>query len=152
MGYSPSNPRKPTKGIKSTLYNPINTECLLLEELCSALSNIDKSCLFLSVVDPEHQQNDVSDYMLNIMDAEDFPPLPVRNVMRNSVSVVLDHSRTLKLESLSISEVQASEIEEATRLQSEDPKWHKIRQDRITASVAGDIVRRRKGKYISMIQ
>lgn len=172
MGYSPSNPRKPTKGIKSTLYNPINTECLPLEELCSALSNIDKSCLFLSVVDPEHQQKDVgtkfgnfqkgsslatqqklhSDYMLNIMDAEDFPPLPVRNVMRNSVSVVLDHSRTLKLESLSISEVQASEIEEATRLQSEDPKWHKIRQDRITASVAGDIVRRRKGKYISMIQ
>uniref|UniRef100_A0A8W8NUK7 SWIM-type domain-containing protein n=1 Tax=Magallana gigas TaxID=29159 RepID=A0A8W8NUK7_MAGGI len=164
MGYSPSNPRKPTKGIKSTLYNPINTECLPLEELCSALSNIDKSCLFLSVVDPEHQQKDVgtkfgnfpkgsslatqqklhSDYMLNIMDAEDFPPLPVRNVMRNSVSVVLDHSRTLKLESLSISEVQASEIEEATRLQSEDPKWHKIRQDRITASVAGDIVRRRK--------
>lgn len=139
-----SNPRKTTKGIKSTLYNSINTECLPLEELCSALSNIDKSCIFLSVVDPEHQQKDYgtkfgnfpkgsslatqqklhSDYVLIIMDAEEFPPLPVRNVMRtcNSVSVVLDHSRTLKLESLSISDVQANEIEEATRLQSEDRK------------------------------
>lgn len=50
----------------------------------------------------------------------------------------------MKLESLSIFEIQANNIEVATRLQSQDPKWHTIRQDRITASVAGDIIRRRK--------
>ncbi|KAJ8313194.1 hypothetical protein KUTeg_009250 [Tegillarca granosa] len=34
-------------------------------------------------------------------------------------------------------------IENLTRLQSLDPKWHAIRKDRITASVAGDIVKRK---------
>lgn len=45
---------------------------------------------------------------------------------------------------MSISETQANNIKVTTRLKSQDPKWHKIRQDRITASVAGDIIRRRK--------
>lgn len=43
----------------------------------------------------------------------------------------------MKLESLSISEIQANNIKVTTRLQSRDPKWHKIRQDRITAFLPG---------------
>lgn len=60
------------------------------------------------------------------------------------MSIALDNSKSVKLESLSITEIQANNIEVTTRLQSRDPKWHKIRQDRITASVAGDIIRRKK--------
>lgn len=50
----------------------------------------------------------------------------------------------MKLESLSISEIQANNIKVTTRLQSRDPKWLKIRQDRITAFLPGSIIRRRK--------
>ncbi|XP_062581922.1 uncharacterized protein LOC134243706 [Saccostrea cucullata] len=163
-GFNTSDPRMKTRGLKTTLYNPINSECSPIGELCEALSSIDKSCLLLSVVSPSEQQKDVctkfgnfpigspigvqqklhSEYVLNILDAEDFPSLPKQNTMINNVAVVLDYNKSLKLESLSVSEMQASEIEISTRLQSQDPKWHKIRQDRITASVAGDIVRRKK--------
>ena len=61
------------------------------------------------------------------------------------LQVVLDYNAYIQFNSLSISENEAFEIEESTRLQSEDPKWHRVRKDRITASVAGDIVKRRKG-------
>ncbi|XP_061190100.1 uncharacterized protein LOC133197943 isoform X2 [Saccostrea echinata] len=45
--------------------------------------------------------------------------------------------------SLKVSEVQSQEIEQCTRFQSQYPKWHKIRRDRITASKAGEIAKRR---------
>lgn len=54
MGYFFSNFRKLIKGIKFILYNFINIECLLLEELCFVFLNIDKFCFFLLVVDLEY--------------------------------------------------------------------------------------------------
>ena len=162
----PQNPLRQTRGIKTTTYNPINTS-LPLSDLCMSLQTIDKSCLFLSVVNLDDQQKFVhtkfgkfpmgspigvqqklqSDYSLNILDTEDFPSLPLQNLMVNNVSIVLDHTKLLKLESLAVTEDQVRDIEKSTRLQSQDPKWHQIRQDRITASVAGDIIKRRKGQY-----
>lgn len=78
------------------------------------------------------------------MCVEYFPPMAVKNIMINEDSIALDYSISVILKSLSISEIHANNI--TTRLQSQDPKWHKILQDRITASLAGDIIRRRKDK------
>ncbi|KAJ8307432.1 hypothetical protein KUTeg_015516, partial [Tegillarca granosa] len=74
---------------------------------------------------------------------EDFPPLPVKNVMENEYSVVLDQQKCARFSSISITTEECHSIENLTRLQSLDPKWHAIRKDRITASVAGDIVKRK---------
>ena len=51
----PQNPLRQTRGIKTTTYNPINTS-LPLSDLCMSLQTIDKSCLFLSVVNLDDQQ------------------------------------------------------------------------------------------------
>ena len=83
------------------------------------------------------------------MDGEEFPALPASDFMENNVSVVLNHGKQVMLDSLVVTKAQAAEIEGSTRLQSQDPKWHKIRQERVTASIAGDIVRRKKGMKIS---
>ena len=48
-----------------------------------------------------------------------------------------------QLISLKVTQLHSIEIDESTRLQSADPKWHKIRKERITASNAGEIVKRR---------
>lgn len=51
--------------------------------------------------------------------------------MINEVIIVLDYCKTVKIDSLSISEIQANSTEVITRLQYQDPKWHRIRQDHI---------------------
>ena len=166
QGYS-KNPYKETRGVRSTLYNPIPSTIsdLPLTRLCDNLKTIDKSCLFLSVVDHENQARDTetkfgkfpkgsplaiqnklqSEYVLNILDAEDYPKLPLNEHMKNRVSIVLNEQKSVSLESLTVTSQQSAEIESMTQLQSKDPKWHRVRKERITASIAGDIVKRRKG-------
>ena len=58
---------------------------------------------------------------------------------------VLSEKQMQQLISLKVTPLHSIEIEESTRLQSSDPKWHKIRKERITSSNAGEIVKRRAG-------
>jgi hypothetical protein len=84
-------------------------------------------------------------YVLNILDACEFPRLPTENQMHQELNVVLDEKRTLSFSSIVVTEEESHQIEEMTQLQGEDPKWLAIRRDRITASVSGDIVEGRAG-------
>ena len=76
-----------------------------------------------------------------------MPNIPVK--MNNRLSLItmpiLNSSREVIFES------EVFETVEITRLHSDDPKWHRVRKDRITASVAGDIVKRRKGMLCLLI-
>ena len=81
------------------------------------------------------------------MNNTDFPDLPVKNCMSNNVQIALSYNQERRLESLKVTELECREIEENTRLQGNDPKWHKIRKDRITASNAGQIAKQRKGMH-----
>lgn len=167
QGYGTDFPQRQTRGLRSTLYNPIPSDVMNLDvkKLCEDVSKVDKTCLLLSNISFSNHITNVDtkfgkfprgsplatqqklhhDYVLSILDAGDFPDIPVKNMMVNELQVVLDYNAYIQFNSLSISENEAFEIEESTRLQSEDPKWHRVRKDRITASVAGDIVKRRKG-------
>lgn len=51
--------------------------------------------------------------------------------MVNEVIVVLDYCKAVQIDSLSISEIQANSTEVITRLQYQDPNWHRIQQDHI---------------------
>lgn len=172
LGFDMRNPYVPPRGIRTTLYNPIeNVSELPLQELCDNLEEVDDTCMLLSVVNLERQEKVVdtkfgkfpkgsplavqqkmnSNLILNILDADDFPKLPSQNVMINNISTVLSETKHLKTDSLSVTTDEASEIESLTQLQSQDPKWHRIRLDRITASIAGSIVKRRKGNYVKNV-
>ncbi|XP_056000210.1 uncharacterized protein LOC125676125 [Ostrea edulis] len=159
-----SSPQQP-RGLRSTLYNPINSVVPKISELCSRVSEADKTCLLLTVVnlsgkgDCEYtetkfgkfpkgsplavQQKLSPHYVLNILDASEFPLLPAENLMEQHLHIILDEKRTGSFSSIFVSEEECHQIEEMTRLQGESPKWHAIRRERITASVAGDIVKRR---------
>ena len=85
------------------------------------------------------------------MNNTDFPDLPVKNCMSNNVQIALSYNQERRLESLKVTELECREIEGNTRLQGNDPKWHKIRKDRITASNAGQIAKQRKGMHTCYI-
>ncbi|KAJ8300618.1 hypothetical protein KUTeg_022137 [Tegillarca granosa] len=162
-GYNQNNPYRQPRGLRSTMYNPIRSGLGDVSDLCKAIGEVDGDCLFLSVTSPASTDNMVqtkfgryptgspigiqqklsTHFVLNILDAEDFPPLPVKNVMVNEYSVVLDQQKCARFSPISITTEECHSIENLTRLQSLDPKWHAIRKDRITASVAGDIVKRK---------
>ena len=84
------------------------------------------------------------------MEVNDFPNLPVRNVMKDNASFVLSENQLNKFDSLKLTEDEAIEIEENTRNQSKDPKWHKLRHSRITALTAGETAKRRAGITIDL--
>ncbi|XP_048257330.1 uncharacterized protein LOC124136371 [Haliotis rufescens] len=75
-----------------------------------------------------------------------FPDFPLKNSIGPS-SIPTDHSdsQTVNLEALSVTIDQSIEIEKSTRTQSSLPKWRKVRQSRLTASVAGAIIKKKRG-------
>ncbi|CAC5356311.1 unnamed protein product [Mytilus coruscus] len=91
-----------------------------------------------------YQQKLSAHYILNILD-EDFPILPIDNFMLNTLQVALNRTKTTSFNAIQVSMDETRNIEVMTRLQSDDPRWHAVRRDRLTASVAGDIVKRRAG-------
>lgn len=164
QGYDRNNPQRATKGIKSTLYNPICGEEEL--DVNGFLDEIkDLNIMFNTSVENStervqtkfgnfqkgsvlsYQQKLATDYVLNLMEVNDFPNLPVRNVMKDNVSYVLSENQVKKFDSLKLTELESIEMEESTREQSNDPKWHKLRHARITASSSGEIAKRRAGNY-----
>ncbi|CAC5370189.1 unnamed protein product [Mytilus coruscus] len=156
-------PRGKPRGLRSTLYNPSKIDFPPVRELCEAVSKVDNSILMLSVCSgtsqettdtkfgkfPKgsalgYQQKLSAHYILNILD-EDFPILPIDNFMLNTLQVALNRTKTTSFNAIQVSMDETRNIEVMTRLQSDDPRWHAVRRDRLTASVAGDIVKRRAG-------
>lgn len=65
--------------------------------------------------------------------------------------VVLNEKKSRNFTSFFVTAKACHQIEEMTRLQSESPKWHALRRERLTASVAGKIVKRCAGNNTQQI-
>ncbi|KXJ17593.1 hypothetical protein AC249_AIPGENE24412 [Exaiptasia diaphana] len=162
-GYSRLTPLQEAKPIKSTLYNPIKTELPPLAEFMKHAKTTAPTSLIHTVVDLEqqsmvktkygdypkgsllsYQQKLHSDYIINLYNVLDFPNLPVKNVMITNYNYTLRQQQWVTLHGIEVNKEMAIELEESTRLQSSDPKWHKLRVDRLTASKAGEIAKRQR--------
>ncbi|CAC5419575.1 DHRS11 [Mytilus coruscus] len=92
VGYNTKSPYRQPRGLRSTFYNPIKVPLPPVADLCSAISDIDNSCLLLSVTSHHNTSNMIetrfgkypkgspisyqqklsSHFILNVLDA-DFP-------------------------------------------------------------------------------
>ncbi|KAK3099804.1 hypothetical protein FSP39_010007 [Pinctada imbricata] len=164
QGYDRQNPQRATKGIKSTMYQPMSKGVdLNIDALLSKTQGMD--ILFGTVADKEqttktvttkfgdyprgsvlsYQQKLHNDFIINLMEENTFPDIPVCNqIGSNNFNYVMTLNQSKLLESLSVSESECHEIEKCTHLQSQDRKWHNIRKERVTASNAGNIAKRKK--------
>ncbi len=138
--------------IKSTLYNPIRTMFPeSFDTFFEKLRVTNPSSTLLTTVPPtgtpfpeqvptkfgpfpkgcaiSYQQKLSPSYVLNIVDAQVFPDLPTScdNVGDNRYSSALTEAQVSVLESLGVTQLEATEIEKTTRLQSNEPKWKKLR-------------------------
>ncbi|XP_046570702.1 uncharacterized protein LOC124278911 [Haliotis rubra] len=153
-GYKSDGEDRP---VKSTLYNPIRSTLPPLEPFFSSLKLNHPDLSLLTTVpqtdEPappfvrtnfglfpkgstiSHQQKLSGNYLINIVDGF-FPDLPIsaEQTGENNYSSVLTESQTTLLDSLSVSQDEAVEIEKATRLQAQDKKWVRLRRHRVTAS------------------
>lgn len=174
-GYDQQNPSRQTKGIKSTLTNPITPGCIPTPPVQVLLYNLKQqniNCMLQSIIEPATnvnvnvmtkfgnfpkgccvavQQKLSPMYCINVLDADEFPNLPVSNVMLNNLSICLNKEKQTHLNSIYMNVEEVVQVEELTRLQSDTPKWHAIRRDRITASIIGDIAKRRAGTSIKFV-
>lgn len=112
--YNVKSPQRQPRGLKSTVYNPMNLSLPPVSQLCSSVSQTDSTCLLLSVVNVKEkgeslintkgkfskgsplavQQKLSSNYVLNILDAADSPLLPVTNAMIQEVQLVLNKKKS----------------------------------------------------------
>lgn len=170
-GYNRKDPTKETKAIKSKLYNPIRDQLPPVEDLlqdiqsvfptsllltCTATSDLTptintKFGLFPKGSPISYQQKLHSDYIINIYNAPNYPVLPVKNVMNPTYNIVLTQSQSISHSGIEVSIETSAQLEESTRLQSSNPKWHQLRYHRITASKAGEIYKRLRSKKFSFI-
>ena len=147
--------------IKSNLYNPLRTDVDwhtkhdkvqdTAPELLILAAIKEKPALtvpskfgpvpFGSVL--SYQQRLENDYIMNIYDNAGFPTFPCKDVMWNSLNIVLNMEQMIKLDGLVLTSDEVNKIEVQTRLQSKSPLWYRIRKHRVTASSIGDIYKRR---------
>ncbi|XP_046577620.1 uncharacterized protein LOC124285440 [Haliotis rubra] len=129
QGYDTDNPTRITKGVQSNLYNPLQSPLPPIQNLVDSLR--DKLIQGTIINDDSHTS---------------FPDLPLNNsIGPSSIPSDLSDSQKVNLEALSVTYEQSIEIEKSTQAQSSDPKWRKVRQSRLTASVAGSIIKKKRG-------
>lgn len=146
------------KPVTTTLYNPIVTPLPPLQEFINQLS-VYTGCLLPTIFEANaplevtkfgnfprgsplsYQQASILAVQtsINIPDIA-FPVLPVRDLIGdNSFNTVLSAAQQENFLSLHVTQEQVKEIEASTRDQASNPRWHKLRAHRLTASKISEV-------------
>jgi hypothetical protein len=160
---------EPPKPIQSTLYNPIRCEMpsplLLHQPLKDALPNsmmvdfLTEEVQNTQLVPTKfgqyprgcvlsYHQRVSSEYIINNYADTTFPTLPVANKMYSNVAICLTESQTALMQELELTNDQIINFEIETRVQSSSSLWHRLRKGRITASIIGSVIKRKKRRCI----
>jgi len=159
---SSSQGQEKCRPIRSTLYNPIdNCQLPNFGNFFSVLEEINPNCQWLTMP-PEtsdvvsskfgpvpkgsvlsYQQMPEQSYLLNYPGVE-FPELPIQNLLI-PIRAGLTPEQTERIDAVKITPEESVMFEKDTRSQSDNQLWHKLRENRLTASKIGQICKRRKG-------
>jgi len=164
---APSSVREKTRPVSSTLYCPLDNVTEAVEDFAKfklELQTIFPSSQWLTLESSEsnkqqtkfgfftkgsvlsYQQKQDTSYITSFPGV-DFPQLPVRNAMCRT-DYVMTEEQTVKVDALAVSAEQVVAFEAETRLQADNVLWHQLRRNRLTASKAGTICKRRRGKLL----
>lgn len=146
------------KPVTTTLYNPIVTPLPPVQEFMDQLS-LHTGCLLPTIFEANvpvvatkfgnfprgsplsYQQASILAVQtsINIPDIT-FPVLPMRDLIGdNSFTTVLTAAQQENVLSLHVTQEQVNEIEASTRDQANNPRWHKLRAHRLTASKISEV-------------
>ena len=152
--------RKVSEGIRSTLYNPVTapldqlnfiqamTQTLQLEQhkplfmhltgnkepltfVDSKFGQVPKGSILSYQTAPEKTNHDGC--IINVNDAPTVPKLEHLDLPLHFHGPLSEEDQNY-FDGLCVTEQQAHEYEELTRSQSQCPEWHRLRENRITAS------------------
>lgn len=162
---------QPSRGVKSTLMNPIRGCPPNAADLFGKMSAVHPKCMALDIMKNDHspnvktrfgefpkgsplsyQQSLSGEYVVNLMDNTAFPILPASDNMNNNLNIALSENQQTVIHSLTTTPAEAIYFEENTRLQSDTPLWYKVRKFRITASKFGEIAKRRKAEVTKFLE
>ena len=155
--------------IKSNLYNPLRTD-VDWHTKHDKVQNTAPELLILAAIKEKptltvpskfgpvpfgsvlsYQQRLEDDYIMNMYDNAGFSTFACKDVVWNSLNIVLNMEQMTNLDGLVLTSDEVTKIEVQTRLQSKSPLWYRIRKHRVTASSIGDIYKR-KGNEDTLVK
>ena len=161
---SSSQTKEKSRPISTTLYNPIaNLPLPDFDNLFADLAIVSPNCQWRAMPTAEseivnskfgpvakgsvlsYQQMLDQDYIIQYPGV-DFPDLPTQNVLL-PIRDELTQQQTDRIKAIQITLEQSVLFEKDTRLQSGNALWHKLRENRITASRIGLICKIRTGEH-----
>lgn len=154
--------KEKARPVQTTLYNPIaNCQMPNFDNFFSVLQAVNPKCQWLNMP-PElcevvisnfgpvpkgsvlsYQQMPEQSCLLKYPGVE-FPDLPMQNLLL-PIRAGLTQEQTDRIEAVKITPEESVMFEKDTRSQSDNLLWHKLRENRLTASKIGQICKRRKG-------
>ncbi|XP_062585920.1 uncharacterized protein LOC134247605 [Saccostrea cucullata] len=164
QGTPPKKKKRVTEGILPNIYCPVEKPISsdFSQQLMLNLKSVGSDAQILKILPstststvestfgpvpfgcPLSYQQKLNSTITDILNHPDvvYPNFPYPN-LQQSYNTVLPENQLNMLLGMHITETTSKEVEEQTRLQSQNKTWHDVRKNRITSSVFKDVCSRR---------